>query len=108
MQFFVGLDISKFKHDCAIIDGIGDVVTPSWSFNNDSEGFSLLKKLLSSLEGEIKIGLEATGHYGQNLKLFLESNGFTSLYYRSKPMKNKKIQYFTYSYRALYNKNAGK
>ena len=27
--------------------------------------------------GERKIGLEATGHYGQNLKLFLENNGFS-------------------------------
>ncbi len=32
--------------------------------------------LLDNLEGEKKIGLEATGHYGQNLKQFLENNGF--------------------------------
>ena len=75
--YFVGIDISKFKHDCAIIDEIGDVVTPSWSFANDCEGFSLLKELLNALDGEKKIGLEATGHYGQNLKLFLENNGFS-------------------------------
>ena len=31
---------------------------------------------LDNLEGEKKIGLEATGHYGQNLKQFLENNGF--------------------------------
>jgi transposase len=75
--YFVGIDISKFKHDCAIIDELGDVITPSWSFQNDREGFSLLRELLDALEGEKKIGLESTGHYGQNLKLFLENNGFS-------------------------------
>ena len=76
-MYFVGIDISKFKHDCAIIDDIGDVVTPSWSFNNDCEGFSLLAALLTNLGTNVKIGFESTGHYGQNLKLFLESNSFT-------------------------------
>ena len=76
-MYFVGIDISKFKHDCAIIDDIGDVVTPSWSFNNDCEGFSLLAALLTNLVTNVKIGFESTGHYGQNLKLFLESNSFT-------------------------------
>lgn len=76
-MYFVGIDISKFKHDCAVFDELGDVVTPSWSFSNDCEGFSLLKELLTTLHSDIKIGVESTGHYGQNLKLFLESNGFT-------------------------------
>ena len=76
-MYFVGIDISKFKHDCAIIDDIGDVVTPSWSFNNDCEGFSLLADLLTNLGKDVKIGFESTGHYGQNLKLFLESSSFT-------------------------------
>ena len=76
-MYFVGIDISKFKHDCAIIDELCDTVMPSWSFSNDREGFSHFKALLDSLEGEKKIGLESTGHYGQNLKQFLESNGFT-------------------------------
>ena len=76
-MYFVGIDVSKFKHDCAIIDEFGYVITPSWSFQNDCEGFSLFRELLDALDGEKKIGLEATGHYGQNLKLFLESNGFS-------------------------------
>ena len=51
------------------------------------------------IEGEKKIGLESTGHYGQNLKLFLESNGFTfmefnplliSRFVRSKSLRNTK------------------
>ena len=98
-MYFVGLDISKFKHDCAIVDELGDVITPSWSFQNNCEGFSLLRELLDALDGEKKIGFEATGHYGQNLKLFLESNGFSfmeinplliSRFVRSKSLRNTK------------------
>ena len=98
-MYFVGIDISKFKHDCAIIDELCDTVMPSWSFSNDREGFSHFKALLDSLEGEKKIGLESTGHYGQNLKQFLESNGFAfmefnpllvSRFVRSKSLRNTK------------------
>ena len=76
-MYYIGIDISKFKHDCAVIDDVGDVVTPSWSFANDHEGFLQFKALLDSLGAEIRIGLESTGHYGTNLKLFLESSGST-------------------------------
>ena len=76
-MYFVGIDISKFKHDCAIIDELGDVITSSWSFNNDCEGFALFRDLLNALDGEKKIGFESTGHYGHNLKMFLESNNFS-------------------------------
>ena len=98
-MYFVGIDISKFKHDCAIIDELGDVITSSWSFNNDCEGFSLFRNLLNALDGEKKIGFESTGHYGHNLKLFLESNNFSfmefnplliSRYVRSKSLRNTK------------------
>lgn len=76
-MYFIGIDISKFKHDCAVIDDSGKIITPSWSFTNDSEGFSQLKLLLDSLDSETRIGLESTGHYGMNLKLFLETNNFS-------------------------------
>ncbi|MEG0835326.1 MAG: IS110 family transposase [Christensenellaceae bacterium] len=69
---FVAISLQR---DCS--DELGDVVTPSWSFGNDCGGFSLLKELLTTLGSDTKIGFESTGHYGQNLKLFLKSNGFT-------------------------------
>lgn len=76
-MYFIGIDISKFKHDCAVINDSGEIIAPSWSFANNSEGFSQLKILLDSLDSETRIGLESTGHYGMNLKLFLESIGFS-------------------------------
>jgi transposase len=76
-MYYIGIDISKFKHDCAVIDDSGEIITPSWSFTNDSEGFSQFKVLLDSLNAETRIGLESTGHYSINLKLFLETNNFS-------------------------------
>ena len=64
-MYFVGIDISKFKHDCAIIDELCDTVMPSWSFSNDREGFSHFKALLDSLEGEKKIGLNLPATMGK-------------------------------------------
>lgn len=82
-MYFIGIDISKYKHDCSVIDSDGFVVTPSWSFSNDREGFSILLSFLNELDGEIRIGFEATGHYGLNLKLFLEANNFTFMEFNS-------------------------
>lgn len=110
-MYFVGIDISKFKHDCAIIDELGDVIASSWSFNNDCEGFSQFKQLLDALGGEKKIGFESTGHYGQNLKLFLETNGFSfmeinplliSRFVRSKSLRNTKTDTLDAEYIAQY------
>ena len=69
-MYFVGIDISKFKHDCAIIDELGVVITSSWSFNNDCEGFALFRDLLNALDGEKKIGFESTGHSFKTVELF--------------------------------------
>ncbi|VEU80035.1 IS110 family RNA-guided transposase [Haploplasma axanthum] len=79
-MFHVGIDISKFKHDCFIATNAGDTVL-SFTFNNDHEGFQTLKKELVALgdKTQIKIGLESTGHYGINLKSFLSKLGYTYL-----------------------------
>ena len=76
-MYFIGIDISKFKHDCAVIDDTGEVIAPILSFTNNREGFSQFKILLDSLDAETRIGLESTGHYGMNLKLFLEANNYS-------------------------------
>lgn len=30
-MYFVGIDISKFKHDCAVLGEAGGLIMPSWS-----------------------------------------------------------------------------
>lgn len=78
MTYFVGIDIAKFKHDCFIMNEQGEIIRNSFSFSNNSSGFKELLDTLKSLDSlDIRIGFEATAHYGMNLKLFLESNGFS-------------------------------
>ena len=74
---YVGIDISKYKHDCFILSDFGEIVNDGFSFANNAEGFSLLQKELERCsEDNVRIGFEATGNYGINLKLFLERIGF--------------------------------
>lgn len=78
-MYLIAFDISKYKHDCVIMNEFGDITTPWFSFNNDHEGFMYFKSVYDSLDHTqvIRIGLEATGHYGNNLKNFLTSIGLT-------------------------------
>ena len=78
-MYFVGIDISKYKHDCFICTETGEVIEENLSFTNTNEGFIQLLNLLKSLDNnrEIRIGFEATGHYAINLKLFLEKNNYS-------------------------------
>lgn len=73
---FVGIDIASEKHDCCILDESRHVVT-AFSFSNDRDGFALLQTSISRLnDTNIKIGLESTGIYGDNLVAFLRRNGY--------------------------------
>ena len=78
-MYFVGIDISKYKHDCFIATETGTIITQTLSFSNNKDGFDEFINLLKSLDNtqEIRIGFEATGHYHLNLMLFLEENGFS-------------------------------
>lgn len=79
MTYFIGLDLAKYKHDCFVMNENGEVIKDSFSFSNDSIGFNTLLNELQILDPdqEKRIGLEATGHYGSNLKMFLEKNHFS-------------------------------
>ena len=72
---FVGIDISKYKHDCFIINDLGEVIEPVFSFENNASGFAELSYVLNKIKDEKRIGFEATGHYGLNLKHFLIKSG---------------------------------
>ena len=52
-MYFVGIDISKFKHDCAIIDELCDTVMPSWSFSTYNKTISKGVVLLILLSSKI-------------------------------------------------------
>lgn len=76
-MFFVGIDVSSAKHDCCILDCSQKMIR-SFMIVNSREGFSALSATLTELAApeNIKIGLEATGIYGDNLANFLRRKGF--------------------------------
>jgi len=79
-MYLIGLDISKYKHDCFIATEAGEPVK-AFSFDNDRLGFDSFLETLKSLDSsqKIRIGLESTGHYGSNLKQFICASGYTYL-----------------------------
>src|SRR5690554_3904006 len=71
---YIGIDISKYKHDCFIAT---ETVSHQFSFENSQLGFNeLLGHFKPLVKQEMIIGLEATGHYGENLKSFLTLHGY--------------------------------
>ncbi len=78
-MYFIGIDISKYKHDCFIVSDDGEVPFDVFSFENNKQGFELLLEKLNSLDSskEKRIGFESTSHYTLNLKLFLENHAYT-------------------------------
>lgn len=77
-MIYVGIDISKYKHDCFICSNTGEVIVENLSFENNQKGFQQFADLLKPYDNSnVHIGLEATGHYGLNLKLFLEKNNYS-------------------------------
>src|SRR5690554_2144227 len=79
-MYLVGIDISKYKHNCFIATETG-VALKEFVFENNQAGFKLFLQVLSELkqDQEIRIGLESTGHYGTNLKQFIVASGYTYL-----------------------------
>ena len=73
--YFVGIDISKYKHDCCIISATNQKVISKFTIKNDKAGFEELITTFNSLSSpeDIRIGFESTAHYALNLELFLEN-----------------------------------
>ena len=77
-MILVGIDVAKDKHDCFIINSDGEALTKVFTFPNNLDGFNFFYEKISSVSNpkdKIKVGLEATGHYGYNLLGFLLNKG---------------------------------
>lgn len=74
-MYFVGIDISKYKHDCCIISAADQKIVSKFTVKNDKTGFEQLLTIFNSLSNpqDIKIGFESTAHYALTLELFLEN-----------------------------------
>ena len=98
----VGIDVAKDKHDCFILNSEGEVLADVFTIANNREGFeSLLQHIRSCTcpTDNIKVGLEATGHYSYNILGFLLEYGLptflinplhTNLYRKSLSLRQTK------------------
>ena len=78
-MYFIGIDISKYKHDCCIISAADQKVVSKVTIKNNKAGFNELLTIIHSLanHADIRIGFESTAHYALNLELFLENSLLT-------------------------------
>ena len=102
LMIYVGIDVAKDKHDCFITDSDGEILFPVFTIQNNRDGFDdLFAKILSisSDFSNIKVGLEATGHYSYNLLGYLLDKGLhtfvinplhTNLYRKSLSLRKTK------------------
>ena len=78
---YVGIDVAKDKHDCYIVSSDREVLAEIFTISNDHDGFSLLFQRLQSVAPDlsnVKVGLEATGHYSYNILGFLLDKGLAT------------------------------
>ena len=98
----VGIDVAKDKHDCFILSGEGEVLADVFTIPNTRPGFERLLGQIAQFRREseeLRIGLEATGHYNCNLLAYLAARDLpvyvlnplsTNLYRRSLTLRKTK------------------
>lgn len=101
-MIYVGIDVAKDKHDCFITNSDGKVLFPVFTIQNNRDGFDDLFSNIQSTSSDmsnIKVGLEATGHYSYNLLGYLIDKGLptfvinplhTNLYRKSLSLRKTK------------------
>ena len=80
-MIYVGIDVAKDKHDCFITNSDGEVLFQVFTIQNNRDGFDNLFAKIHSISTDvsnIKVGLEATGHYSYNLLGYLIDKGLTT------------------------------
>ena len=80
LMIYVGIDVAKDKHDCFITNSEGEVLFQVFTIQNNRNGFDDLFSKIQSISSDvsnIKVGLEATGHYSYNLLGYLIDKGLT-------------------------------
>lgn len=98
----VGIDVAKYKHDCFILSSEGEVLADVFTVSNNAEGFDTLLQTIrrcASPADKVKVGLEATGHFSNNILGFLLEKGLptyvinplhTNLYRKSLSLRKTK------------------
>lgn len=72
----VGIDVSKGKSTVCILKPYGEIVASPFEVLHVESGLKALDDLLSKLDGEIRIVMEATGVYHLPILTFLQEKGY--------------------------------
>lgn len=94
-MLFVGIDVSKSKHNCYLVDSEGTVYENNLQILNNCQGFKTLSQTITSIcqtqnHKKVKIGLESTGHYSTNITNYLYSEGFEVIIFNPIITNNKR------------------
>lgn len=76
---YIGFDIAKENHYASFADSNGEVIVEAFLVKNSINGFNFFMDKLKENNIEISdclVGMESTGHYGENLIQFLHNKGF--------------------------------
>lgn len=78
-MFYIGFDIAKENHYASVANSNGEVLIEAFLVKNSLNGFNFFMDKLKEHNISISdclVGMESTGHYGENLINFLHNNGF--------------------------------
>ena len=94
-MLLVGIDVSKSKHNCYIVDSEGTIYETNLQISNNIQGFKTLSQTINSIcktqnLKKVKIGLESTGHYSTNITNYLYSEGYEVIIFNPIITNNKR------------------
>lgn len=76
-MIFIGIDIAKNTHFASAVNSDGEILVNPFSFENSKKGFDLFLFKFKNIDlDNCLVGLESTGHYGDNIICFLFPKGF--------------------------------
>lgn len=89
-MLYIGIDIARSKHDFFIMGESGEKIAGPITIKNSLNGFEKLIQTINDNNGDkngintgddgmskVYIGMESTGHYGDNILHYLYEKGFT-------------------------------
>ncbi len=77
-KYFICIDVGKFNHWANVMTPEGEILVDPFPFSNDNKGFRKLQKDIDPyLKKDHLVGMEDTGHYGDNLRMYLLNHNAT-------------------------------
>lgn len=71
-DYLICIDVGKNSHWANVMTPLKDIIVKPFRFSNDIKGYNRLLEAISPyLKKNHLVGMEDTGHYGDNLRIFL-------------------------------------